>query len=390
MKILAHVHGYPPKHNAGAEHMLKAMMEYLVEQGHECVVLANEYDQPQIHNGVTVAACTPTNVERYWKWCHVGLTHLEKTSEAILWAMKEKKWVVHIVHNTTKYRNVQHKIWNVGVCYNNEYSVKHLNYQNPSVVVRPPVSIEKYKVEKHEPKYVTLINCNVNKGGHVLVELAKRMPDVHFLGVIGSYAAQVQESLPNLTYWPTQTDARKIYEVTRVLIMPSVYESWGRTATEAACNGIPVVANPTFGLVENLGSAGIFCDVKNINHWQRELNNLLTDSAHYKKASEAVKHRAIELDSIVQNDLLEFDKFLTKLGAQKKSVEKPKPTYNMKVVLIRNIDHGGYKRRGTVITVDDITGKELIAKGFAKPVPAPIQQVTAPQETKVIKAKTKK
>jgi hypothetical protein len=88
--------------------------------------------------------------------------------------------------------------------------------------------------------------------------------------------------------------------------------------------------------------------------------------------------------------LLELDKFLTKLGAQKKSVEKPKPTYNMKVVLIRNIDHGGYKRRGTVITVDDITGKELIAKGFAKPVPAPIQQVTAPQETKVIKAKTKK
>ncbi|WP_262928542.1 glycosyltransferase family 4 protein [Streptomyces sp. CBMA152] len=47
-----------------------------------------------------------------------------------------------------------------------------------------------------------------------------------------------------------------VYSRSRVILMPSLYESWGRVAVEAFASGIPVIAHTTPGLVESMGEAG--------------------------------------------------------------------------------------------------------------------------------------
>ena len=93
--------------------------------------------------------------------------------------------------------------------------------------------------------------------------------------------------------------------------MPSVYESWGRTATEAMCSGIPVISSGTPGLRENCGEAGIYIEDRNdVEAWVREIKRL-DDKKEYKKASDKAKLRSRELDPV--NKLNEFERWLTSL-----------------------------------------------------------------------------
>ncbi len=83
---------------------------------------------------------------------------------------------------------------------------------------------------------------------------------MHFLGVRGAYGRQVMPPprLPNCEVLDSVTGKEMrthVYGRSRVMLMPSLYESWGRVAVEALASGIPVIAHPTPGLVESLGEA---------------------------------------------------------------------------------------------------------------------------------------
>jgi glycosyltransferase involved in cell wall biosynthesis len=71
-----------------------------------------------------------------------------------------------------------------------------------------------------------------------------------------------------------------VWARTRILLVPSAYESWGRVASEALCSGIPVIAHPTTGLIENLGDAGIFVDRRDTDGWIAALRRLQDPTAY--------------------------------------------------------------------------------------------------------------
>lgn len=84
--------------------------------------------------------------------------------------------------------------------------------------------------------------------------------------------------------------------MTKILIMPSREESWGRVALEAMSSGIPVIANPTPGLREACGDAGLFADRDNISEWVRIIRELLSSPSYYKKVGDACLERAKAVD----------------------------------------------------------------------------------------------
>lgn len=259
MKILSHIHAYPPAHNAGAEWMSHAILKWLAANGHECHVLTT-CQNPYIYDGVKVFPDGFDECLREWKWADVGLTHLARAGKAWNWASFTKTPIVYAVHNTFTNRLVELKA-DFGLLYNTEWAAEDgrlKGYKHKSVIVHPPVWFDDYHTESTEREYITLINCWDRKGGQVLIDLAKNMPEQKFLGVLGGYGEQLTEDLPNLEYIPNSPNIREVYARTRILIMPSVYESYGRTAVEAMCSGIPVVASHTPGLVESLGECGLF------------------------------------------------------------------------------------------------------------------------------------
>jgi glycosyltransferase involved in cell wall biosynthesis len=176
-----------------------------------------------------------------------------------------------------------------------------------TIVVRPPVFAAEYRTVPGD--CVTLINLSEVKGGPVLFELARRHPHRRFLGVMGGYDRQlVPETWPaNVEIVPhTARVVADVYRRTRVLLVPSRYEPWGRVAVEAASSGIPVVAHPALGLREALGDAGIFCDRDVVDEWTAALD-LLDDPDQWRMWSERARARAEALDPTAELDLLETE-----------------------------------------------------------------------------------
>ena len=291
MKIGALVHMYPPYHNAGAEHMLHAMLKYFVAQGHECVVCVDFKHnahftkfKPYELDGVRVSMD-----KRILNKVDVLLTHLDCTEDAEDMAVARHIPLAQIFHNELRPQMVKH--CDLGI-YNTQWIADLTPIDAPSIVVRPPVWRDDYLV-KPQGQFITLINLQKNKGSDMFYRLAYEMPDLQFLGVKGSYGIQEPApDLPNLTILENQKDIRGVYLNTKILLMPSGYESYGRCAIEAAVSGIPTIAHPTQGLREALGDAGVY-PLPDSPSWVCAVRYTLD---RYPALSAAAKRRANSLD----------------------------------------------------------------------------------------------
>lgn len=180
------------------------------------------------------------------------------------------------------------------VVFNSESSESAAAWDDlPSVVCHPRTVVEDHRSPRGMA--VTLINLSQEKGGHVFQQVARALPHHRFLGVKGNYGSQVRiQAAENITVREPQKDMREVWSRTRILLMPSIAETWGMVGVEAMCSGIPVIAHPTPGLRESLGDAGIFVDRGDVYGWRREIERL--DQPHeYALASQKATQRAEEL-----------------------------------------------------------------------------------------------
>jgi glycosyltransferase involved in cell wall biosynthesis len=311
-RIIARVHAAPPEHNAGAEHMLMSMLRPLVGRGHDVQVWLSRYGKATKayeYQGVKVVPL-PARLDFSLavRRADVLVSHLECVPATASLARGYGKPLVVVCHNTHRpsFRDMAAGGTSLAV-YNSlwmqaEAELFFAEYPQgvrpgSTLVVRPPVFAEEYATKPGD--CVTLINCYTEKGGHTLERLARRMPDVKFLGVRGAYGEQVLPDLPNveiLDHVPGDQMRERVYARTKVLIMPSSYESWGRVGAEALASGIPVVAHPTPGLTESLASGGIFVEREDIAGHELVLRKLLGSTSEYRLASKRALARSAELD----------------------------------------------------------------------------------------------
>ncbi|WP_432130658.1 glycosyltransferase family 4 protein [Streptomyces tendae] len=311
LRVVARVHAMPPEHNAGAEHMLVSMLRPLVERGHDVQVWLSRYGKAHKeyeYRGIKVVPLEsrldfPSAVRR----ADVLLGHLETVPSTASLARGYGKPLVVVCHNTHRptFRDAAAGGTALAV-YNSQWMEREAELffaeypkavrPGASLIVRPPVFANEYATKPG--KAITLVNCNPEKGGKVLDALARRMPDQQFLTVKGAYGQQILPDLPNVEivdHVRGEDMREKVYARTRVLLMPSSYESWGRAGVEALASGIPVVAHPTSGLCESLGEAGIFVDREDVDGYEAVLRKLL-QPAEYRLASKRARARSAELD----------------------------------------------------------------------------------------------
>jgi len=322
--ILAYVHAYVPGHNAGAETTLHDIMKHLVSEGWNATVvikperfsfLTGKAENPGEYwiDGVhVVRGEDKRTLLHYLPKADVTISHLECSERTHLLSKQYKIPTIHLVHNTHPLTiqwmaNSDALILNTEWIYN-EPEIQA--YSGPKMVLNPPVNPGEYKTDRG--KSITLVNLWEDKGSAIFYELARRFPELPFLGVKGGYGEQVIQDLPNVTIMEHTPDMKSVYGQTKVLLMPSKYESFGRVGVEAMASGIPVLAEATPGLLESLGDAGTFADRDDVEAWETALRALLKP-AKYGKVAKLALARSKSLAESREVQLMTLSMFIPEL-----------------------------------------------------------------------------
>lgn len=300
---MAMVPDYPPR-GVGSWVMTHALLRALVARGHGVdVVLAVPQGDPYEVDGVRVwPHRDKSDPFRFIDDASVLVTHVESAGRPIALGNARGVPVVQIAHNTGAFTESALKRRAAALTvFNSQHVAAQLGpLCVRSLVIHPPVDAADYATTPGAS--VTLVNLSEDKGAETFYALAERFTDQPFLGVRGGYGTQVvphgEDDLPNveiIDHVPPDQMRCQVYARTRVLLMPSAHESWGRAGIEAMCSGIPVIAHPTAGLRESLGEAGTFCDRGDVDAWEAALRRLL-DGRRWRPASRKARERAAELD----------------------------------------------------------------------------------------------
>lgn len=164
--------------------------------------------------------------------------------------------------------------------------------RTPAMVVHPPVFRHDYETGS-TGEYITFFGPAPHKGIDTFLAVAAALPDEKFLWVTD----EASNTMPgNVETVRRRRDVRSIYACTKLLLMPSVYESYGRVAIEAAMSGIPTVASDLPGIREATASLAAFVPAGAA--WESAVRAVLADYETYRRqaiALAAMRDPAAEL-----------------------------------------------------------------------------------------------
>ncbi len=218
-------------------------------------------------------------------------------------------------NNFLTMEKIKRKEERVHIAFNSEYTFEKFHDVRRFVstsIIYPPLIANKFKCDSHNPKYITMINPVGVKGGHIFYEIAKHLPNEQFLAVKGWYDP-IKDGLDftklrNVTVWEKQEDVKKVYTVTRLLLVPSQWEEgFGRVAAEGLIAGIPVLASKNAGLTSALGCIGFYVDDHtNAASWVEKINVVLSmdESSIHDHVKEGASY-ASKFDSELLTNKLE-------------------------------------------------------------------------------------
>lgn len=311
MRILALSFVYPPTVNNGSI-TLHYLLKHLKRQGHEVKVMNRNMELRDSYSYEGINISGQSNDDLMFHWCDCVITQLYATNFAVAMCHKYDKPCVHLLHSNEKasYTSVLDGAPGRNyIVYNSENVKQDLHYQFPSIVINPMIEEEKFVMNDNPifNQYVTLISLNDNKGSEIFYQLAERMPEYQFLGVMGHGSNQVIKPSHNITFMENTENVMEIYRKTRILLMPSKYESWGRTANEAMLCGIPVVCSHAKGLRENCGDIGIYCE----DDYEQAIRRLDEDPFYYEVKSNDFKERMKQIN--LKEQLKQFEGFINQI-----------------------------------------------------------------------------
>lgn len=322
---------------SGADVYTSQLLEYLAAKGHDVTVAVLGSKKTTVQqNGTTVHMRRGAiGCEDLVRGNDIIVTYLGAT----VWAKKFGKQhgipVVQTIHNTSKYTagflgsgcdlavynsawiQKSHDITRQSKIIYDWKGDGHAIATNrtisdwPWMICRPPALLRPELYGNKHGK-ITLINALPNKGADIFYALAASMSEREFRVVHGGYeqTKEVVRRLPNVEFVPHQADLTDVYEGTSVLLMPSVYESYGMVAVEAMSYGIPVVASSTAGLQECMGSLVTY--ERTLEAFQGALEATLRD---YDLRSSMASIRYRELHKQTKSDLEEFEQAMIEVAS---------------------------------------------------------------------------
>jgi hypothetical protein len=129
--------------------------------------------------------------------------------------------------------------------------------------------------------WITLINFSEDKGAVLFNSMAVIDTTHKYVAVRGAHGQQ-QTPNANVTLLDPTLDMASIWEKTRILVVPSTYETWCMVASEAMAHGIPVIVPDHIPpLKENCDTAAVYVKRDDINAWISAIQTIESDYFTY-------------------------------------------------------------------------------------------------------------
>ncbi len=218
----------------------------------------------------------------------VLLSQLELSPELSRLTRRKGIKIVYFVHDAESENLLTLKelsgYKNARLVFNSQFTKNKFNLFTKNIkndVIYPPIDKKSYTLKSRVPLYITMINPVKVKGGEIFYKLAETLPKLNFLAVKSWYDPVKDglhfSNLENVTLWEKQNDIRKVFSVSRFLLVPSQWEEgFGRIAAEALMAGVPVIASEQAGLKEAIGEAGILIkNFRSYKNWQNAILKLI-------------------------------------------------------------------------------------------------------------------
>ena len=326
MTVVALSHGYPPFWNMGGEVSLHRSL--VAVKGKKVVLTATEKEYS--FEGVEVKKINisdvlninadPKPIAEQLKNLNarVVIGQNELSLPGILAADAVGAVSIVNVHTPPKYgRGIrQAVVYSDYAVYNTETAARQWGEPN-AVVLHPPITALPNKINSSGDAY-TLLSSLVNKGVEVVLGLAKMYPDKRFI-IVRSPAEATHglpdlekriRDLPNVELHPRvdPKDVYKYFEQTRILLVPSRYETYGMSAIEAAGYGIPCVHVDTPHVREGIGDGAILVPPLNIEETAKGIDQIEKD---YELYSTKARAKAEWLQDRQAKELEAFSDFIS-------------------------------------------------------------------------------
>jgi glycosyltransferase involved in cell wall biosynthesis len=350
MKTVALTHGYPPFWNMGGEVSLHRTMKALNGQKH---VLTNT-EEPYVFEGVNVEKVDLENVLKIHSNPRPVTHQLRKMKADVVIGQSELSLVaVNAAYDAGAISVVNvhaPPVFGGGIqeavrisdyaIYNTHESAKLWGEPN-AFVLHPPISPLPEKINNTGDAYTVLSSLR-NKGVEVVLYLAKFYPNRRFI-IVRSPAEPTHglpdleeraSKLPNVELHPRvpPEEVYKYLEQTRILLVPSMYETYGMSAIEAAGYGIPSIHVDTPHVREGIGDAAILIPGMNVDAALRAIDKI---EANYDQYSKAAREKA-EWISNRQDE--EFKNLALYIDNLKKPIDKAKRRKAIEAAFKKNKD----------------------------------------------------
>lgn len=205
------------------------------------------------------------------------------TEEASGWATVLHVPFVMLVHGLGQYEQFMPQCDLVVFNTNTQFqSARSALGATQATVLYPPVLRTDY-VTDGTGDCLTLIGSGVIKGVDTFINLARAVPEERFLLVTDDCIA---DNPANLEIHPEVADIRSIYARTKLLLMPSAQEAYGRVAVEAAMSGIPTVATDLAGIREATSGHAIL--IGEGGDWDQAVREVLLNLDAHRQSARAL------------------------------------------------------------------------------------------------------
>lgn len=327
-QVIAWCHYGLPYRRAGSEVMLHAMLRALTTAGLRVLAVTSEMPEAPASwtlDGVEYRQLPHGSADMLIRRTRpaVVVTHHHLAPDAIRVAKDVGARPVLVCHNDHRGQAEFMRAEPDLIVYNTDWVRASLRPDWPHVdripgmIVHPPVDPAEHHADK-PGDHVTLVNLSRHKGVDTFRAVAELLPEIPFLGVMGAHGVQHPAGLPsNVTVIGQTSDMRAdVWARTRVLLMPSVYESYGMVGAEALASGLPVVAHQTPGLCEALGDAAAFIDRADHPAWADAVRALYRGGKRRGAAMRAARERSTFLTDRTEVELKTWVESVRALAAR--------------------------------------------------------------------------